>query len=240
MKSRILRYLKNKQDHDIINLIVGLFHESYKNHQWHIPFVCIILIILFWNNCVIDCALRLNQFRRKMEMQKVPHATTWINIKKYVYKIVIKFGEFRIVNLYPLHGTFSITDPQTTDIKQQTKSFIMSSFGEDKTKWSVPLEAQNKSLKIIFEMFYPTACETCQQQFGSQSYIKIWIFHGTLDFMGGFVTQLDMSKLRSDEIIEIICWQGKIHSQGMLDVYKCFCYGWEIESEEHWRNKLCI
>ena len=104
----------------------------------------------------------------------------------------------------------------------------------------IPSEAQNKPLKIIFEIFYPTTCLTCKQEFGSDCYVKIWIFHRSLDLMGGFVTQLNISKLKCSDKIEIICWEGKIDPQRTIDVYKCFCYGWQIESEEHWRNKLCI
>ena len=241
MKSRILEYLKSRYDYDVLNLISGLFHKSGKNYQRHIPLVCKILITVFWNNYEICCALRLNQLHKKMIKTKVPHATTWIVIKKYHYKIVIKFGEFRIINVYPMFGTFSIIDPQNICNQQiNQKSFIISSFTGHKQKWIIPSESENKSIKIIFEILYPDGCKSCQKEFGSERYVKIWIFHSGLDLLGGFITRLNISNLKCQDRIEIICWQGDIHCQGMLDVYKCFCYGWKIESEEHWRNKLCI
>ena len=206
MKRRIIKYLKKTKDADLLNLVSGLFHHSCQTHYSQIPLVCIIQILLFWNNCVSECGFEMKQLCRKLDIHQVPHATTYVEVKNYLYKIAIKFGDFVMVNLYPSFGTFSITEADKNH-EQQThcKSDIISSFGVKKNKWMIPSEAQNKPLKIIFEIFYPTTCLTCKQEFGSDCYVKIWIFHRSLDLMGGFVTQLNISKLKCSDKIEIIC-----------------------------------
>jgi len=239
MKIRLRKYFEKKQDQDIINLVNGIFNESCKSHG-SIPLACICLIVSYWNAYDIEYALEFKKLRKTMKMRKVPHATTWINIKQHIYKIAIKFGQFQIVNLYPSFGKYSVIDCKQSYKKICTSTIVSSE--NKKEKWIVPPEYQNKSIKIVLEFFYPNACKTCKSEFGSQSHVEIWIFHSGFDLNGGFVTKLNMSNsiFKSDEIIDVICWEGKIHVQQMFDVYKCFCYGWEIENEEHWRNKLCI
>ena len=234
-------FLRSGQDNDIANLVSGMYHQSNYliiNDMLDIPWMCIYLIIKFWNYCDSDCVLQFHKFMEKLKKKhKIACSTTWIDIKqKDTYKIAIKFGEYRIVNLYPRFGTFSIIDANTKKILQN-RLIIKTSCGTK--KWIIPTKHHNKPFRVILQLFYSKSCKTCKK---SPSYIKIFIFHSGLDLIGGFVTSLNVpnSLFESDESIEIITWQGKIHSQGMSDFYKCFCYGWKLENEEHWRNKLLI